>query len=169
VILPSPSSLFSFSLSLFLALFAPNAFRRQIKTTDVYGGGRGRRRGRRGGGSFFFEGILEGKNSLSPSAKRREKKKKEGPSKNQKPKTKKKKRQKKGDLVPSSSQKKKRDQREPRTERRGKDFDGGKNLSHKKALLCTNIIVLVESSSFILSRTHARAHAHINRRNDDDE
>ena len=88
VILPAPSSLFSFSLSLFLALFAPNAFRRQIKTTDVYGGGRGRRRGRRGGGSFFFEGILEGKNSLSPSAKRREKKKKEGPSKNQKPKTK---------------------------------------------------------------------------------
>ena len=85
--------------------------------------------------------------------------------KNQK---KKKKDKKKGDLVIIIS-KKKRDQREPRTERRGKDPDGGKNLSHKKALLCTNIIVLVESSSFILSRTHARAHAHINRRNDDDE
>tara|TARA_B100001540_G_scaffold309953_1_gene326983 strand:- start:3550 stop:4056 length:507 start_codon:yes stop_codon:yes gene_type:complete len=168
VILPSPSSLFSFSLSLFLALFAPNAFRRQIKTTDVYGGGRGRRRGRRGGGSFFFEGILEGKNSLSPLSKRREKKKKEGPSKNQKPKTKKKKTKKRRSR-PIIISKKKRDQREPRTERRGKDFDGGKNLSHKKALLCTNIIVLVESSSFILSRTHARAHAHINRRNDDDE
>tara|TARA_B100001996_G_scaffold350015_1_gene309109 strand:+ start:73 stop:282 length:210 start_codon:yes stop_codon:yes gene_type:complete len=43
-----------------------------------------------------------------------------------------------------------------------------KKFSLTKKALLFNIIVLVESS-FILSRTHARAHAYINRRNDDDE
>jgi len=76
VILPSPSSLLSFSLSLFLALFAPNAFRRQIRRQTFT---EEEEEEEEEEGSFFFEGILEGKNSFS--IKRREKKK-EGPSKN---------------------------------------------------------------------------------------